>query len=294
MNRRGFYVGMSLVVLSWGLNYVVTKIGVGHFPPADFVFWRFLATTVITLPWMLRARPGAWRQYAQVALLGFTGVSFYQWAFTTALHDTLAANVAFLFDVSPLMTLVGQRLLKLRPSGPQMFVGAGISLVGVALLVGASRSGSLLGDSLALLAAFLWALFTILTDKFHVPIKGIALTGWMSLFGTLGIMPFISWHGLIPMHPVVIIPLGYTVVFVTIMGLSLWQNAVMAVGGGKASLYLYLVPVIAAVAGWLVLDEAMNVMEACGAVLIILGVSVAEGVVPLKLRRSAQAPPFCE
>ncbi len=278
MNARGFYFGMSLVVLSWGLNYVITKIGVGHFAPADFVFWRFLATTTLSLPWMLKNRPKTLREYGKVGILGLVGVSSYQWAFTQALHQTLAANVAFLFDVSPLMTLAGQRVLRLRASTPGMFVGAAVSLAGVSLLVGTSRGGSLQGDSLALLAALTWAVFTILTDKFRVPVKGIALTGWMSLFGTLGVMPLMTWQGAVPHNLSVALPLGYTVVFVTIMGLSLWQNAVLSVGGGKASLYLYLIPVIAAMAGWVILGESLTIFEGLGALLIIFGVSLAEGV----------------
>ncbi len=278
MNRRAFYYSMGLVVLSWGLNYVITKIGVGHFPPADFVFWRFLATTLVAVPWMVRQYPASWAAAVQLAVLGLTGVTLYQLAFTTALHDTLAANVAFLFDLSPLMTLVGQRLLHMRPSGRQMFVGAAISLVGVLLLVGASAGGSLTGDGFALLAAFLWAVFTVLTDRFHLPISGVALTGWMSLFGTIGVLPWMTWRHLVPQGLGVWGPLAYTVVFVTVMGLSLWQNAVMAVGGGKASLYLYIIPVIAAAAGWVILGEALSLLEGAGALLIIAGVAVAEGI----------------
>ncbi len=282
MNARGFYMGMSLVVLSWGFNYVITKIGVGHFAPADFVFWRFLATTLLTVPWMIKTRPKTLRQYGKVAILGLVGVSFYQWAFTQALKETLAANVAFLFDVSPLITLIGQRLLRLRASTPGMFVGAGVSLVGVALLVGASRGGSLQGDGMALVAALAWAAFTLLTDKFRVPVKGIALTGWMSLFGTLGVMPLMTWQHVIPYDLSVSLSLAYTVLFVTIMGLSLWQNAVLSMGGGKASLYLYLIPVVAAVAGWVVLGETLNIFEGLGALLIIFGVSLAEGIFRLR------------
>ncbi len=278
MKRRAFYIGMLLIVLSWGFNYVITKIGVGHFSPADFVFWRFLLTAVLTLPWMVKQYPSSLKALAQVAVLGVIGVTLYQLAFTTALRDTLAANVAFLFDLSPLMTLAGQRILHLRRSAPRMFLGAGVSLLGVLLLVGASAGGSVVGDGFALLAALLWAVFTLLTDRFHLPISGIALTGWMSVFGTAAVIPFMTPRGIIPRGFGVWGPLGYTVLFVTIMGLSLWQNAVMSEGGGKASLYLYIIPVIAAVAGWAILGEAVNLFEGAGAVLIIAGVSIAEGL----------------
>ncbi|MCL4351726.1 MAG: DMT family transporter, partial [Firmicutes bacterium] len=220
--------------------------------------------------------------WLKLVVLGIVGVSLYQWFFTSALHDTLAANVAFLFDLSPLLTLLTQRLLKLHPATGRMFLGAVVSLAGVAFLVGASPQGSVRGDVYALIAALLWSTFTVLTDVFQVPVRGIALTGWMSLFGTLGLLPFVTWQPVWRMGPVTWMPLLYTIVFVTMMGLSLWQNAVMAAGAGKTSLYLFLIPLVAALTGWLVLGERLNLFEGLGAVLILGGVGLAEGVIGRK------------
>ncbi len=289
MNRRGFILAMMLVVLSWGLNYVVTKIGVSRLAPVNFVFWRFLGTAVVTVPWWLRGRPEKSLDWLKLIVLGLVGVSTYQWFFTTALHDTLAANVAFLFDLSPLLTLLVQRLFKLRPATGRMFMGALVSLIGVSLLVGASPQGSVKGDVFALAAAFLWSLFTVLTDVFQLPIRGIALTGWMSLFGALGLLPFVTWQPVWVMGPTTWMPLLYTIVFVTIMGLSLWQNAVMSAAICKASLYLFLIPLVAAIAGWMVLGERLNLLEGLGAVLILVGVGMAEGLLA-RHRLSAPTP----
>lgn len=282
MNRRGFMLGMTLVVLSWGLNYVVTKVGVSRLSPANFVFWRFLGTAVVTVPWWARSIPRQWGHWVRLMILGFVGVSIYQWFFTSALHDTMAANVAFLFDLSPLLTLLTQRLLHLRPATGRMFLGALVSLGGVLLLVGASPSGSIRGDLYALVAAVLWTVFTVLTDVFQLPIRGIALTGWMSLFGAIGLLPLITFQPVWTLGPVTWLPLIYTIVFVTIMGLSLWQNAVMSAGAGKTSLYLFLIPLVAAAAGWIFLGEAMNFYEGAGAILILFGVGLAEGLIAKK------------
>ncbi len=270
---------MMLVVFSWGFNYVVTKIGVSRLAPVNFVFWRFFGTTVATIPWWARAFPRKRVDWLKLGVLGVLGVSFYQWFFTSALHDTLAANVAFLFDLSPILTLLTQRLLKLRPATGRMFLGAVVSLSGVAFLVGASPQGSVRGDVYALIAALLWSMFTVLTDLFQVSQRGIALTGWMSLFGTLGLLPFVTWQPVWRMGPVTWMPLLYTIVFVTMMGLSLWQNAVMAAGAGKTSLYLFLIPLVAALTGWVVLGERLNLFEGLGAILILGGVGLAEGII---------------
>lgn len=278
MNRRGFLVSMMLVVLSWGLNYVVTKAGVSGVSPEAFVFWRFLGTAVVTLPWLLRARPGSGREWMQIAVLGLVGVDLYQWLFTTALKDTLAANVAFLFDLSPLLTLVAERIFRMRQASGAMFVGAGVSLIGVLLLVGASGAGSLIGDLYALGASAAWTGFIVLTGRFRLRIRGVPLTGWMSVVGTVGMAPFAWGSAPWTMGTGTQLALLYTIGFVTVMGLTLWQGAVMAVGGSQASLYLYLIPAVAAVAGWVFLRETMSLVQIAGAALIIVGVMVAEGL----------------
>ena len=269
-------LGLLVVVAFWGLNYVVTKIGVSHMAPTDFVFWRFFGTTVLVLPWMIKYRPTNSTQWLRLFTLGLVGVSIYQWLFNTALQLTMAANVAFLFNLAPLMTLGAQRLVSRRNVPKGSLVGAAMALVGVALLVGTAHAGSWLGDLWALAAAVAWAAFTILTERMRPQVRGLALTGWMSFFGTIGILPLTTAHLGSSLGPSTWFPLAYTIVFVTILGLTLWQTAVVTLGGASASLFLYLVPVVAATGGWVFLAEPITAIGALGAGLILLGVAVAQ------------------
>jgi len=278
MSRRSqFGISMALVVLTWGMNYAMTKIGVERLAPVNFVFWRFLGTAAAMLPWMVKDRPRRWSDWGKLALMGLVGVSLYQWLFATALSLTTAADVAFLFNLSPLMTLAVQSVTGRRPVTRFMFWGAGIAVLGVLLLAHASLNGGWLGDLMALLAAMAWSAFTVMTDRFQLPVKGLAQTGWMAAVGSLGLLPFIritepwrlgfsTWG-----------PLLYTILFVTVLGLSLWQRAVETEGAGRASLYLYVIPVVAALSGWLWLGEPIGWTEGLGALLILSGVIVGEG-----------------
>ncbi|MDA8193110.1 MAG: DMT family transporter [Thermaerobacter sp.] len=274
--RPAAVLGMAAVVLFWGMNYVVTKVGVSRLPPVDFVFWRFFGTTLVAIPWMARHRPRGHQEWLRLALLGLVGVSLYQWFFNTALKLTLAANVAFLFDLSPLLTLAGHRLLGGRPARPVVLLGAVLALLGVGLLVGTSTRGSLAGDGWALAAAVAWAAFILMTERLRPTVRGAALTGWMSAFGAVGVLPFLSGVPVWKMPPSAWLPLLYTIVFVTMLGLTFWQNAVAAMGGARASLFLYLVPVVAATGGWLFLGERMTWWQVSGAGLILAGVAIAE------------------
>ncbi len=289
-SRRWAGVGMALIVLSWGANYVITKIGVGRLAPVDFVFWRFLGTSVVTLPWMVKAVPHTRRDIVGLALMGLVGVSLYQWLFSTALHLTLSANVAFLFNLSPLLTLIWQRLTRKANVGSHMWWGAALSFVGVALLAGASIKGGYLGDLFAILAAGSWSAFAVMTDRFQVSVKGLAQTGWISIVGAIGVLPFVSFEPVWRMGTATWMPLLYTIFFVTVMGLSLWQNAVETAGAGRASLMLYIIPLVAALAGWIILGERLSVGEGVGAIAILVGVAWADGRLSFRGRGPGDTP----
>lgn len=278
-------IGMAIIVLSWGFNYVVTKIGVSHLAPVDFVFWRFLGTSLVTLPWMVRSLPRSRRDLLGLLLLGLVGVALYQWLFSTALHLTLSANVAFLFNLSPLLTLLWQRLVGRTQVGREMWWGSALSMVGVALLAGASIHGGFVGDLFAVMAAASWSAFAIMTDRLQVSVKGLAQTGWISVAGSMGLLPFVSLGPVWKMGPGTWLPLLYAILFVTVMGLSLWQGTVERVGAGRASLMLYIIPLVAAFAGWVVLGERLSLPEALGALAILVGVAWADG----RLKRPGRA-----
>ncbi len=274
---RWIGLSMAVVVLSWGLNYVVTKIGVSHLAPVNFVFWRFLATAVLCVPWMIRSWPRTRRDVWGLVVMGLVGVSLYQWLFTTALHLTLSANVAFLFTLSPLLTLLWQRTRRQGRVGPHVWWGALVSFVGVGFLAGASVQGGFVGDMIAFLAAASWSAFALVTEHLKVGVRGLAQTGWISLVGAIGMGPFVRFQPVWQMGFGTWGPLLYTVFFVTMLGLSFWQSAVERAGAGRASLALYGIPLVAAVAGWVFLGEPLSLLQGLGAMAIVVGVALADG-----------------
>jgi drug/metabolite transporter (DMT)-like permease len=280
----------AAVVLTWAGNYVVTKLAVAEVPPAAFVFWRFLLTAVVAAPWMVRHRPRTWREFGKLLVLGAVGVAVYQYAFNVALKDTRAANVAILFSLSPVLTVLADGLTRRdRRIAPTVFLGTGLGFLGVAVLMGGNLAGRMTGELWALAAAALWAAFSILTERLRPAVRGLGQTGWMGLVGSLLLLPVAGWYPIWRAGPGIWWVLFYVVILVTMVGLSLWQSLVADLGSARTSFILYVIPVVASVMAWVTLGEVPTWHLVAGAILVFAGVYWAE-----RGRRAEPVPPPAE
>ena len=165
------------------------------------------------------------------------------------------------------------------------FIGFLVAMAGIALI---SFNGSALqlnpaGDLLALLAAFIWACYSILTRKISsYGYNTILTTRRVFLYGLLFMIPV-----LLLSDPVIDLPrfadrtnllnllflgLGASALcFVT------WNSAVRLLGAVRTSVYIYLTPVITIVASVLILHEPFTWMTGIGTVLTLAGLVLSEG-----------------
>jgi len=75
---------------------------------------------------------------------------------------------------------------------------------------------------------------------------------------------------------VVILNILYLGVISSGLAFILWQQGIERIGSIKASNYIYLVPLITAIAGVIFLDETMSLKMIIGALLIIAGLYIAQ------------------
>lgn len=103
-----------------------------------------------------------------------------------ALQHTTASNVGVLVSLAPLFTAAVSKLENPKLTlSLQFFVGAVLSFVGVLLIVFGDNMSLVinpLGDTLALGAAFVWALYSIVLNKLSV-YKAPILVSTRTIFG---------------------------------------------------------------------------------------------------------------
>ncbi len=134
------------------------------------------------------------------------------------------------------------------------------------------------GDLLALGAALMWALYTLLAAPLltrHAPIKFTALTvaiGMIPLF-LLALPAFFTtdwasvnssgWLGVF-----------YSGGLAIAVGYVLWNRGVQQVGPARTAVYANLNPVLAAIFAWLFRGDPLTVYHVIGAIVILTGIAL--------------------
>ena len=273
-------------ILVWGSCFVLTKVMLTAYTPTQIIPLR-MGLAYLTL-WALRPKTMKlpWKDELMFILIGITGGSFYFYLQNTALDHTYAANVSILVALSPILTVLLAQLFSRSNErlGKYVYIGAVIAIAGVVLVV---LNGQLsfhlspVGDLLALAAALMWAVYSILIKKYTEQYDNFIVTRRVFLWAFLTAVPLMLLTDGMP----VLTPLFTDVkvlvswLFLGVMGnavcFAIWNIAFKALGVVVTNNYLYASPFVTVFVGWLLLGEPISVMSIIGAVLITAGVIVA-------------------
>ena len=153
------------VAVVWGTSYGVAKGALAYYPVLGFLAVRFILTFVLLLPTLVRLPRQPLRNALRTGWpLGLLMLSIFVCE-TFGVALTRASNAAFLISLCVVFTpFVEWWMLRIKPQRA-VFVFAGVSLLGAALLSGGMVGDMGLGDALVLAAAVLRAVTVCQTSK---------------------------------------------------------------------------------------------------------------------------------
>lgn len=267
-----------LVVLIWGLNFVVIHEGLAGMPPLLFVAIRFTCI----LPFMaVVPRPHvAWRDLALIGLLMSAGqFGFLYSAMAAGLASSLASLI---LQAQALFTVViAAAVLGERPR-PIQLVGMGVAVCGL-LVVALARSGAtpLVGVLLCLAGALSWGAGNVASRRV-AGASGLGLTVWGSLFVPLPLLalsliiegPHAIGHALTHIGPAAVASTAYTVILASLVGYTIWNGLMGTYPTSSVAPFTLLVPVVGFLAGWIFLGERPAPAAFIGGALLLVGVAV--------------------
>ena len=226
------------------------------------------------------------RQELAFAAAGLCGVCLYYLLENIALTYTMASNVGVIISVAPFFTALLSHLFlhqdeKLRPG---FFLGFAVAMAGIILISfnGSSLQFGPTGDLLALLAAFLWACYSILTKKISSYGYPTILTTRRTFFyGILFMVPALfffdfQWDLTRFANPVYLLNILFLGLGASALCFVTWNFAVKRLGAVRTSIYIYMVPVITLIASVLILHEPFTWMTGTGMFLTLAGLLLSE------------------
>ncbi|MBP1992023.1 DMT family transporter [Paenibacillus eucommiae] len=278
------HLGFILVYILWGINIISMKVGGGEWDALVFNGIRF--ASIIPFLWVYtyfyyRSRSlKLWIAKKDLLLISGLGVltaigmeSLLQYS----LQFSSAANAAVLGrGFMPILTVIIALSARQMRITWRVALGIPLAFISVILIVSSGASGfhlgtdTMRGDLLLLFRSLLGAVYLIGMNRLVIKYPIILLLSLEMTAGALSLLPFVIWKMdaayLSGITYVGWLSLGYTAVFATAIGFTLHNWSLARIGPFKASVYGYLLPISAAVAGILMINETITLFQCLGGV----------------------------
>jgi len=282
-----YHVAAFGMIMVWGVSFLNTRVllDAGLTPTEIFVARFIIAYVSLLVISGFKVRFTGWRDELLFVVCGIAGGSAYFIAENTALELTLISDVAVLVSTAPLTTaLMGAIFYRDERITWMSCVGMIIAFIGSVMLAlknGLVWGDSIVGDLLALLAAFVWAFYSMALKRLNRTYKTLFITRKLFFYGILSALPLlmmedsqINWQAV--RRPEVWGNLIYLGLVCSLAAYFIWGITVKRIGAVRASNYFYLSPIISMIAAAIWFGERTTAIAYVGCVLILAGVIMAE------------------
>ena len=272
-----------LFVFLWSSAFIAVRAGMPDTTPLFYLAARFAIATAALLLIVAVARQdwasirGLW---GHLAVAGVLMGALYLSAAYLAMQHINAATMALIGALHPLATavlarpLLGERLTRMQ------WLGIGLGIAGVALVVGleAERPDNAAAAAIAVGGVLCLALGTIHYRK-HCRSAGLLMANTVQLGAATAVCAVlvvafepvqVTWS------PVMVGSLFYLALVVSLGAMALLMFMLRSGTAGKVASNFYLTPGLTAVLGWLVLGETLAGMAVAGFAVACVGVWLAQ------------------
>ncbi|MEK7774559.1 MAG: DMT family transporter [Candidatus Zixiibacteriota bacterium] len=280
------FLYLFIPVLFWGVSYISIKVVLTQLDPVEMITARlFLATITLFLIIKLkgiRILPSVnWVKLIVASIIVF----FHFWVMATGMQETSASNTAWILTTAPIFVAILAWLYLREPFGGWQWVGLIVASAGVVAL---SYNGDIAnlgwtnsrGDFIVLGSCVTWGLYTVSARDITKTIDPLVATFWTCALAAGVFVPYTLATGgmekYLALHDKTVVHLVFLGVGCLAISFWLWSEGLAKMNAAEVGLYLYVEPIITVVAAWVLLHEMPTWWLAIGAILISLGVYLAE------------------
>ncbi len=270
---------LAAIALIWGSSFLFMEIGLRSFEPGAITLAR-IGLGAATLALFSKARAGVEREdWPRIAVLGAVWIAIPLLIFPVAQQWISSAVTGMINGAMPVFTVLWAIYLMRKLPGWRQLLGIGLGFAGMLLVfvpeleVGGDQ---LLGALLVVVAVTFYGLAANLSVPLSQKYGAVPVVFRAQLVALLIVAPIglwqipgssWSWESALAMIPVGVLGTGAAFVLMgTLTG---------RVGGPRASVAIYFLPIVAIVLGVLILGETVAPIALAGVLLVMAGAWIA-------------------
>lgn len=285
--KKYFFFIIALPIVFWAFAFPFIKIGLEELHPINLTIMRLFIVCAIFLIFIGIA-PKKFskinrKDLLPLFLLGFVGLVVYHLGLNYGEQYMSPSAASLIIATIPVFTILFATILLKERITKKIAVGIPLSLSGVIIISLTGTAGNPLEVSYisaavaVLISAFVGAFYTIAGKKLLQRFSALSLTVYAFLFGSLGLLPFLSssiitevagmtWKGWGAVLFLAFLP--------TVVGYVLWYVALEVKTASEISVFLYFIPVLSTVISYFLFHDAITLLFVAGAALVILGLVI--------------------
>lgn len=286
-DKRLYHLITIIIVSIWGTTFVSTKVLLNNGMTPIWIFLLRFSISYLALLMIERKylKCHSFKDEFYCFLSGIFGGSLYFIAENMALEKTTVSNVAFIVCTAPVFTLfISSVFLKRTGVSIKVLVGLIVSMIGMSVLLfkdfGELRFNPM-GDLLALAAAVLWAVYSILLSNLIGKYNVKFITRKTFFYGIVTCIPMLLLDDVYTDFSLlfkfeIVFNLFYLSIVASLGCYFLWGKVVNILGSVKACNYLYINPVAAVVTSVVILGEKLTGGALLGMIIVLIGVFLTQ------------------
>jgi drug/metabolite transporter (DMT)-like permease len=268
----------------WGGSFVAIEVGLDYYPPILYAAFRFDVAALVLVSYVLLTESNSLpRTRGDLAAIGFSGglsvaannsLLFVGQQYTTSGIASITYSLVPIATAAVAAAWIGGSDLDARGA-----LGVVLAFVGVGLVAQPDPAnlagGVTIGVGLISVGVLAVAVGSVGLRTVETSFSSIALTGWAMLFGALVIHGISVGLGETQQLPVAELPAVGALLFLGVLSsavaYTIYFTLLDRLGAFEINLVSYVVPVVATVAGAVLLSEPVTPLTVAGFAVIVVG-----------------------
>ncbi len=281
---------LAVMPLLFSSNIIIGRAASSMLEPATMAFFRWVVAFLILLPFTWKGlrdnREQLAGQLPLLVLLGILGMGICGAVVYLGLSETQATNAALIYATSPLFIVLIDRVFFGRTITARQILGIALAFTGMSLILMKGSLAKLFamqfnqGDILIGIASISWAAYSTLQK--HKSLSGIPILPLFSTIiamGALVLAPFALWEitqgAGIPVEPMAWASIFGVALLPSVLAFSIYKFGIKTIGPSQTGVFLYFMPVYAALLAVLFLGEHLQTYHLFGFLFVLPGVMMA-------------------